>query len=130
MIFITGDTHGSHDIKKLRWLKNESFTCDDYLIILGDAAIIWHGNEKDLEIQKWYAKNIPCTVLFIDGNHDNFAALNKLPIEDWNGGCVHRINNQIIHLMRGQVYNINGSNIELKGYHGGPKRCQVVLNIT
>jgi DNA repair exonuclease SbcCD nuclease subunit len=51
---------------------------------------------------------LPCTVLFVDGNHENFDQLNSYPIKEWNGGNVHFIRKDIIHLMRGQVYNICG----------------------
>ena len=32
-------------------------------------------------------------------------------MEKWHGGKVHKINDSIIHLMRGQVYNIDNNNI-------------------
>ena len=41
MIFITGDTHGDVDYKKLLILKEKNLSYDDYLIICGDAAICW-----------------------------------------------------------------------------------------
>lgn len=34
--------------------------------------------------------------------------LNSYPTEIWNGGKVHKINDSLIHLMRGQIYTING----------------------
>ncbi|MEE4567116.1 hypothetical protein V2U94_05675 [Paenibacillus polymyxa] len=46
------------------------------------------------------------TTLFIDGNHENHDMLDEYPVEVWNGGKVHKINKSIIHLMRGQVFNI------------------------
>lgn len=30
--------------------------------------------------------------------------LEEYPVEIWNGGKVHRINDSVIHLMRGQVF--------------------------
>lgn len=44
--------------------------------------------------------------LLKDGNHENFVALNEYPVEKWHGGKVHFICDDIIHLMRGQVYTI------------------------
>lgn len=38
----------------------------------------------------------------------NFTRLNSYPITQWNGGNVHIINDSVIHLMRGQVFNIEG----------------------
>lgn len=34
--------------------------------------------------------------------------LNAYPVEEWNGGKVHRVKADIIHLMRGQIYTIDG----------------------
>ena len=34
-----------------------------------------------------------------------------MKISDWNGGKVHFIRENVIHLMRGQVFNINGKKI-------------------
>ena len=48
------------------------------------------------------------TTLFVDGNHENFDLLGQFPISDWNGGKVQFIRNSVIHLMRGQVYGIDG----------------------
>lgn len=107
MILITGDTHGQTDIDKLYRLKDMNLTYDDYLIILGDTGIMWNGDKNNNYLLRWYKKNVPCTILFIDGNHDNHAALEKLDISQWNGGDVHIINKQIIHLMRGEVFIIN-----------------------
>lgn len=48
-------------------------------------------------------------------NHENFDLLGTYPITEWNGGKVQLINDSIIHLMRGQVYNINGKTIFTMG---------------
>ena len=58
---------------------------------------------------------MPYTVLFIDGNHENFDRLNAYPEEMWNGGRVHRIGKNILHLMRGQVFEIEGKRIFAMG---------------
>ena len=34
--------------------------------------------------------------------------LRELPVEDWHGGTVQRVRPSVIHLMRGQVYDIAG----------------------
>lgn len=34
--------------------------------------------------------------------------LNSYKVEEWHGGKVHKIMPSVIHLMRGQVYDING----------------------
>ena len=47
------------------------------------------------------------TTLFVDGNHENFERLYKYPVEEWHGGKVHKIRDSVIHLMRGEIYDIN-----------------------
>jgi hypothetical protein len=51
------------------------------------------------------------TTLFVDGNHENFDRLYNYPVEGWHGGKVHKIRPSVIHLMRGQVFEIDGKNI-------------------
>lgn len=108
MIFVTGDTHGQHDFAKLKFFANEINIAgkDDYLIIAGDFGAIW--NEKTLKQDLKPYEDLPFTVLFVDGNHENFDLLNSFPVETWSGGKIHRIRNNIIHLIRGQVYKIEG----------------------
>lgn len=105
-IFVTGDTHGVLDLDKLRKLPVDKFTKEDYVIICGDAGIIW-GSSTDEEIIELY-NSLPFTTLFVDGNHENHDLLDSYPVEEWNGGKIHKISNSIIHLMRGQVFNICG----------------------
>jgi hypothetical protein len=115
MIFITGDTHGSIDIDKLNsknFPSGKFLTKNDYVIILGDFGFIWK-NEPDKTEKYWmnWFKNKPWTTLFIDGNHERFDRLNNYKIEKWHGGKVHKINDSVIHLMRGQIFNIDNKSI-------------------
>ena len=107
MIFITGDTHRALDIDKLANFDYRGLTRDDYIIICGDFGFLWFDDDRDSAWLDWL-KEKPCTFLFIDGNHDNFDALAKRPRTDWHGGKVHIITENIIHLMRGQVFAIEG----------------------
>lgn len=50
----------------------------------------------------------PFEVLFVDGNHENFDLLNEFPVEVRYGGKVHKLKDNIYHLMRGEVYEIEG----------------------
>jgi predicted phosphodiesterase len=109
-IFITGDIHGDIDIHKLNsesFIEGKELTKDDYVIIAGDFGLVWSGPKKDEWWLKWLDEK-PWTTLFIDGNHENFDLLDAYPVEEWNGGKVHKIKPSIIHLMRGQVFNLNG----------------------
>ena len=62
---------------------------------------MWDGTEEEQKLLDWY-NDKPWTTLFCDGNHDNFDLLSKHPVEEWNGGKVHRIRPKVLHLMRGQ----------------------------
>lgn len=115
-VLCTGDIHGSHDIRKLssRNFHYNDFdpplTKDDYLIICGDFGLLWYPENSELDKQDQYWLNWldekPWTTLFVDGNHENFPRLNSYPVEEWNGGKIHRIKDSVIHLMRGQVFTL------------------------
>ena len=107
---------GNVTLEKLTTRKFDptGLTKDDYVLICGDCAAVWDVGGFDKYIQKWYESK-PWTTLYVDGNHENHAALDALPVEMWNGGKVHRIGKSIIHLMRGQVYTIDGHTIFTMG---------------
>ncbi|MBV7276055.1 metallophosphoesterase [Clostridiaceae bacterium UIB06] len=110
MIYITGDTHIPNDIKKLdehNFEEQMKMNKNDYLIICGDFGGIWNNSKEELQWRKWLSER-KFTTLFIDGNHENFDLLNKYEIKKWNSGKVHFINESVIHLMRGQVYILDG----------------------
>lgn len=118
MIYITGDTHGSIDIHKLAVCnfpeQKQTKKFEDYVIICGDFGLVWNNNSEELYWRKWLQdKNF--TTLFVDGNHCNFNLLNQYKVDVWNGGKVHFIGPQIIHLMRGQIFDINGIKIFTMG---------------
>ena len=104
MIYLTGDTHGSFGRFSKKCFDAES---GDFLIICGDFGGIWDGSKNDRYWINWLSEK-KYTVLFIDGNHENFDLLNSYPVSEWNGGSVHKITDKLIHLMRGQVYTIEG----------------------
>lgn len=110
MIFITGDIHGTIDIDKvIRHFSNEELTKNltkqDYLILLGDTSVCWDDGKIDSEV-KQILRSLPITTLFIDGNHDNHRLIAEYPVLEWNGGLVHEIEPDILHLMRGEVFTI------------------------
>ena len=110
MIYVTGDTHGTIDIHKLNsknFPEGRTLTKDDYVIICGDFGFVWNGDKEDQWWLKWLAAK-PWTTLFVDGNHENHDMLEQMEVTEWHGGKVHKINESVIHLMRGQVYEING----------------------
>lgn len=109
MIYVTGDTHGDFSRFSLdAFLEQKYMATDDYVIICGDFGGIWYGDERDDEALD-VLEQLPFTVLFVSGNHENFDALISYPVEEWHGGKVQFIRSNVIHLMRGQVFDINGS---------------------
>ena len=112
-ILVTGDIHGEHSIRKLSSKKMKSIepdlTKEDYLIITGDFGLIWDGKQSSRE--RWWLNWLdkkPWTTLFVDGNHENHERLDNWETCIWNGGKVHMITDSVIHLMRGQVFNLQG----------------------
>lgn len=108
---ISGDTHGTIDIGKVVRFFGEhedEYTSDDYLIICGDVGACGFSASDEANTRE-VLRNLPVTVLFVDGNHENFEQLNSYPVDVWNGGKVHFVDDNIIHLMRGQVFDIEGT---------------------
>lgn len=104
MIYITGDTHGEFERFGSHYFDAAK---GDYVIICGDFGNLWDNSNTEKYWRKWL-KEKPFTVLFIDGNHENYDMLSAFPITEWNGGKIHKIADNIIHLMRGQVFDIDG----------------------
>lgn len=114
MIYLTGDTHGTIEIGKLSRANLAVERVEpgdgDYVIVLGDFGLVFAPDGQSAE-ERWWLKWLdekPWTTLFIDGNHENFARLNELPEEEWRGGRVHRVSESVLHLMRGQIFEIDG----------------------
>lgn len=84
------------------------FTSDDYLIICGDVGACVFSASDEAEACRVF-RELPVMTLFVDGNHENFEQLNSYGVDIWNGGKVHFVESKIIHLMRGQVFDIDGT---------------------
>lgn len=112
MIYATGDMHGDYDLfaqKKFKQIGE-----GDTLIVCGDFGFIWKGDSKERKILDKLAKK-KYNICFVDGTHENFALLEKYPIIDFAGGKAHKIRDNIFHLMRGQVFEIEGEKIFAMG---------------
>lgn len=116
MIYITGDTHGDPlRFSSSNFKEGKDLNKKDCVIICGDFGLIWKEHDKESEYWLEWLNNKPWTTLFIEGNHSNFDLLNKYSVEQWNGGKIHRIKENIIHLTRGQIFNIDGKNVFTMG---------------
>lgn len=117
MIYITGDCH--HDFRKFNieaFPEQREMTKDDYVIICDDFGGVWMRDEESTE-EKWWLDGLEersFTTLFVDGNHENFDRLYSYPVEEWNGGKVHKIRPSVIHLMRGQVFEMDDPELKKK----------------
>ncbi len=111
MIYITGDTH--RDFRRFNvhnFPEQREMTKDDYVIICGDFGGIWDQGQESPEEKynlDWFESR-SYTLLFVDGNHENFDRLYEYPVKEWHGGKVHEIRPHVLHLMRGQVFDIDG----------------------
>lgn len=112
-IFVTGDLHSYIDFDKLyefAFREGKNLTKEDYLIICGDFGVIFNYKgmtDREQDLLNWL-DGAPWTTLFVDGNHECFPRLAAYDIEKWHGGKVHRIMRSVIHLMRGEVFEIDG----------------------
>ena len=119
MLYVTGDVHGEHRWNK-RCLPNvDKLTDEDILFVCGDFGHIFHGNKLE-ESHLNGMEKYKFTIAFVDGNHENFDLIYTYPKEIWQGGYVHRIRKNVVHLCRGQVFEIAGKRIFSMG--GGYSR--------
>ena len=109
-VFVTGDTHGDLDILKFKPWKKAVGDLDesDILIVCGDMGFFWDDYGPYDRYIKRYWEQQPYTVLWVDGNHENFDTLSAVPVSEKWGGRVQRCARNVYHLCRGEVYNIYG----------------------
>lgn len=131
MIFVTGDCHSD-----FRRFNTETFpiqkelTKDDTVIILGDFGGVWNRDDEDKRETYWldWLNEKPFTVCFIDGNHENHQRLATYPKKEWKGGMVHEIRPSVLHLMRGEVFAIDGATFFAFGGASSHDICDGILD--
>ena len=112
-IFVIGDLH--NDLSRLNSLI-EQMKPGDTMISCGEiSGLLWDGLEEKPFLD--YLESLHMQFAFIDGIHDNFPAIYSYTIENWNGGKIHKIRNNVFHLMRGQVFEIE--NLKFFTFGGG-----------
>lgn len=117
LIYVTGDMHGA--IERFEDKALSQLQRGDYLIICGDFGFIWDGGRREermlniMSKQRYY-------ILFVDGCHENFDRLYQYPVREWNGGKARFIKPNVIHLGRGQVFEIEGKTIFTMGGGASP----------
>ena len=113
-IFVTGDCHT--DFRKFNtgnFPEQRNLDKEDFVIICGDFGGIWDVGWESKNEKYWlkWLEDKSYTTLFVDGNHENFDRLNGYPVKEWHGGLVHEIRPSVLHLMRGQIFDIAGKKI-------------------
>ena len=108
MIYATGDCHGNFRRFQPEYFPEQAgMTKNDMVIIAGDFGGVWFGDSRDDETLDWLER-LPFTLAFVCGNHENYDALERYPVAEWHGGKVHRIRPHVLHLMRGQIFELEG----------------------
>ena len=102
-IGITGDIHGDLNLVRIKKSIKMGYDC---LIVAGDFGYLWDNSPEEIRALNEIEK-LPITILFIDGNHENYKLLNKYPVSYWKNSPVQFIRKNVIHLLRGEVYRIN-----------------------
>lgn len=110
MIYITGDCHGEYRRFNTEiFPEQKQMTKADYVIIAGDFGF-WHDTKEQRYWLDWLHQK-SFTTLWVDGNHENYDLLKEYPVSYWQGGKVQKINDSVIHLLRGQVFILDGCKI-------------------
>ena len=108
MIFVTGDCHGNFERFKPKYFPEQAqMTKRDIVICAGDFGGVRFGDGRDEAALDWL-ESLPFTLAFVCGNHENYDALERYPVKDWHGGKVHRVRPHVLHLMRGQIFELEG----------------------
>lgn len=110
MIYVTGDTHAQFTrfSKERLCAKGLELTAQDYVIVCGDFGLCWNNNKTfDYNCDIFSKKDY--TILWVQGNHENYDMIEEFPLEEWHGGKVrHIVRDKVILLERGQVFEIEG----------------------
>lgn len=113
MIWLTSDLHGGQYMAGLEKYKSVC-TANDWLLILGDTELYFRDTEANKRFSSYF-ESLKCNIAFLDGNHENFDYLHSLPEENWNGGRIHRVSENIVHLMRGSIFELEGKSFLTMG---------------
>src|SRR5699024_7256657 len=108
MIYLTGDLHG--DLERFKSKEMKKLTKGDTLIVCGDFGFVWDGSKKETSVLKKLSK-LKYQILFVEGTHDNLDLIGQYPVEEWNGGKVRRIAENVLKLERGSVFTIEGKKL-------------------
>lgn len=113
-IWITGDTHADvHRFGVNSFYEQKDFSTnqdENIVIVAGDFGLVWERDTESVNEVYWlnWLSKKPFTIVFVDGNHENHQRLTTYPEKEWHGGKAHEIRPNVLHLIRGEIYNIEG----------------------
>lgn len=110
VIYITGDTHGdfSRFGQEKLFVTRCRITAQDYVIVCGDFGLLWK-RDAEFERRLKFLEGLKFTVLWVQGNHENYDMIAEYPLEEWHGGMArHILRDKVILLERGQIFTIEG----------------------
>lgn len=112
MIYVTGDTHGEYVRFTNKYINEKlAVTKEDYIIVCGDLGLCWEKDEVFEYNCKFFSEK-PYTLLWVQGNHENYNMIEEYPLENWHGGKVrHIVRDKVILLERGQVFELEEKKI-------------------
>ena len=109
MIYITGDTHGYFH-RYYEFTARMMPTPDDVMIILGDAALNYHGVERDAS-RKYFVNSFPFTTFCIHGNHEMRPwDVPGMKTREYRGGTVWYDEEypKILYARDGEIFDFDG----------------------
>lgn len=106
MVYVTGDMHG--DASRLKSSGMRCLKKGDTLLVCGDFGFVWDGSKAEQAMLKKLGKQ-KFNIAFVDGVHENFALLEQYPVVNWNGGRARQVSGNLFHLMRGELFTIEGN---------------------
>ena len=122
-IYVTADIHGDpfarfntqNFYEQKEFGENKE---DNVILQCGDFGIVWSylGETPEEKYMLDWLEQKNFTLSFVDGNHENHIRLNEYQVKEWKGGLVHEIRQNVLHLIRGEVYTIEGKKFFA---HGG-----------
>ena len=110
-ILVTGDVHG--DILLLLEMVR-SIENDEMLFVTGDFGLFWfdiNSNSDKYTILNNMLESKNAYIVFVDGNHENYNFINRAEISEFCGAKCHKLLPRVIHIMRGEIVNIDGIKI-------------------
>lgn len=105
MVYVTGDMHG--DLTRLSPAALRPLKKGDTLLVCGDFGFVWDGSPAEQKRLDKIGRR-PYTVAFLDGRHENFDLLARYPVTEWQGGRAQVISGNLVHLLRGEIYELEG----------------------